>query len=436
MAVRLFYEETLAKVPPRENGRNEEDEGRASWEDVLPHVDAVLGRLINRTPAGEPFDEDGHRQLAHSGVVVDNSKVDWMDRLTYSDLDAGQPSVTIIAIGGNTLSRGLTLEGLVCSYFARTARTYDSLMQMGRWFGYRPGYRHLVRVWTTQRLLDWFIELDQVEKELRDELIWMQENKLRPSEYGPRIRVSPNMNITRAAAMRSVTRQVSYSDTRIDPAWLDLNPEVLDSNIECARTFASGLGAVSKRGDTAGPSVLFRDVPLELVKTFLYSFRFHDEEKRIDMPSLQRYIDREAANLGKWSVAFKSLVRSASTFDYGGSVGSVNTILRGRISNASVALIQSVVDSTDHRIDFNGEGPTTGARYRARDEPPLLVVYAIDPTRDPVRGSNRVALGAKTTPLSVALALPESDSSVEYVAPPIALLEPSPEQDLGDFDDG
>ena len=51
--------------------------------------------------------------------------------------------MTVIAIGGNTLSRGLTLEGLVCSYFERRSRNYDTLMQMGRWFGFRNGYRHL-----------------------------------------------------------------------------------------------------------------------------------------------------------------------------------------------------------------------------------------------------------------------------------------------------
>ena len=63
-------------------------------------------RLIERTEAGEPFKEDGLLQHAHSGVIVDNSKVDHVDRLTYSDPSAGEPGVTVIAIGGNTLSRG------------------------------------------------------------------------------------------------------------------------------------------------------------------------------------------------------------------------------------------------------------------------------------------------------------------------------------------
>lgn len=186
-----FYEQALAQVPSQPGGgAGFLNEATASWVQVQPHIAAVLHRLLMRTPAGPPFREDGKVQQAHSGVIVDNSHVDWTDRLTYSNLDAGQPSVTVIAIGGNTLSRGLTLEGLVCSYFARTARTYDSLMQMGRWFGYRPGYRHLLRVWTTDELLSWFRELDQVEQELREELVWMQDEGLSPRQYGPRIRVS------------------------------------------------------------------------------------------------------------------------------------------------------------------------------------------------------------------------------------------------------
>ncbi len=103
----LFYREVLDRVPARAaGGEGVIDEETADWDRVRLHVAEVLTRLIERKPSGEPFKEDGHAQHAHSGVIVDNSKVDWTDRLTYSNLSAGQPSVTVIAIGGNTLSRG------------------------------------------------------------------------------------------------------------------------------------------------------------------------------------------------------------------------------------------------------------------------------------------------------------------------------------------
>lgn len=430
-----FYEESLAQVPARPGGGDGHiDEATAPWASVQPHVPAVLDRLLERTPAGEAFKEDGREQQAHSGVIVDNSRVDWRDRLTYSDLDAGQPSVTVIAIGGNTLSRGLTLEGLVCSYFARTARTYDSLMQMGRWYGYRPGYRHLLRVWTTEGLLSWFGELNQVEVELRRELEWMQDQGLPPSRYGPRIRVSPNLNITRAAAMRSVSRHVSYSDTLIDPAWLDLDEEVISANQHFVREFAQGL---DPHHDPATP-LRYSGVPLGMVRVLLNRFGFHDNERRLDLPSLLRYLDAESENLQNWNVIFKSVSGpSDSPFDLGGTVGTITPVVRSQHSEPSGGYIGSLVDSSDHRADFGRRPPAGDARFRGRGEPPLLTVYVIDPKSAPQRKGNRVALSANSHPVSLALALPQSNSDVEYVAPAIESADPylfSP--DLGDIHNG
>lgn len=430
-AMRSCYERLLGKVPAREGGGDGLiDERVATWAEVEPHITAVLRRLIDRTPSGPEFEEDGRRQRAHSGVIVDNSKVAWPERLTYSDLAAGQPSVTVIAIGGNTLSRGLTLEGLVCSYFARTSKTYDSLMQMSRWFGYRPGYRHLVRIWTTQTLLDWFRELDLVEQELRDELIWMAKMKLAPDAYGPRIRVSPNLNITRAAAMKSVSKQISYSDHRIDPAWLNLEESSLKINLDLALSLASRL---HEPDPTVSPSVLFRDVPASVVEDFIFNYRFHEEEKRVDMPSLKRYLANESDALSSWNVLFKSVTGSTKEFDFGGPVGIVRTTGRTHPKDNSTGFVNSLVGPGDDRIDCGGTEPI-GANHRSKGEPPLLIVYAIDSNFHDPRYPNRVALGTSTTPIGVVLVLPASKSNIDYVTPAIAVVDTS-DIDMGDYQD-
>src|SRR5206468_229711 len=67
-----------------------------------------------------------------------------------------EPSLKAIAVGGNRLSRGLTLEGLLVSFFIRRSVNYDTLMQMGRWFGFRGGYEDLTRIHTTAELEGWF----------------------------------------------------------------------------------------------------------------------------------------------------------------------------------------------------------------------------------------------------------------------------------------
>ena len=96
-------------------------------------------------------------------VITDNSRTPNDERLNFDD---DNPRV-IVAVGGNTLSRGLTLEGLAVSFFVRTASAYDTLLQMGRWFGYRNGYADLTRIWITDEMQGWFHHLATVEQEIR-----------------------------------------------------------------------------------------------------------------------------------------------------------------------------------------------------------------------------------------------------------------------------
>ena len=86
------------------------------------------------------------------------------------DYDSHVNGLRVIAVGGNRLSRGLTLEGLSSTFFVRESRMYDTLTQMGRWFGFRPGYADLVRLHITPTLLEWFTWLTGVEKELRSDI--------------------------------------------------------------------------------------------------------------------------------------------------------------------------------------------------------------------------------------------------------------------------
>src|SRR6266699_2863167 len=79
------------------------------------------------------------------------------DLLDYRENETS--GINVIAVGGDKLSRGLTLEGLTVSYFLRASKMYDTLMQMGRWFGYRPGYADLCRLYTTAELRDWYRDI-------------------------------------------------------------------------------------------------------------------------------------------------------------------------------------------------------------------------------------------------------------------------------------
>src|SRR5262249_27932025 len=120
--------------------------------------------------------------------------------------------LSIIAIGGDKLSRGLTLEGLSVSYFLRASKMYDSLMQMGRWFGYRPGYVDLCRLFLTVDLELWFRHVATAADELRDRFDHMAMIGATPEQYGLRIQSHDILLITARNKMRHAEEyQVSFA---------------------------------------------------------------------------------------------------------------------------------------------------------------------------------------------------------------------------------
>ena len=243
--------------------------------------------------------------LADLRIVVDNYHS--TSRLSYPK-DAPQ---TIIALGGNTLSRGLTLEGLVCSYFVRSANAYDTLLQMGRWFGYRPGYGDLVRIWMTAELQEWFFDLATVEAEIRQQISRYEAEKLTPAELPVKIRTHPAMVVTAAAKMQShIVTDVSYSGSREqtilfnhkDKDWLRVNIDATEELFKAAR-LADHLAPADLTGPLGGP--VFRDVPVELILQFLATYQFHERAVRLNPELLFGYIkeQNELGSLRKWDVA-------------------------------------------------------------------------------------------------------------------------------------
>jgi len=109
----------------------------------------------------------------------------------------------VIAIGGDKLARGLTLEGLCVSYFIRTTRMYDTLMQMGRWFGYRPGYLDLCRLYTSPDLVRWFCHIADASEELREEFDFMAKASLTPEQYGLKVKSHEILTVTSPLKMRN-----------------------------------------------------------------------------------------------------------------------------------------------------------------------------------------------------------------------------------------
>lgn len=168
------------------------------------------------------------------------------DALDYAEHPDG---LSVIAVGGDKLSRGLTLEGLSVSYFIRTSRMYDTLMQMGRWFGYRPGYADLCRLYTSSELVAWYQHIAVATSELREEFDLMYATGQTPDQFGNRVRAHPNgMLITAANKMRAVQHvRAGFSGTISETVSFDVTAAT--RNLEVFSGFLDELPRVDKERD-------------------------------------------------------------------------------------------------------------------------------------------------------------------------------------------
>ena len=147
----------------------------------------------------------------------------------------------VIAVGGNSLSRGLTLEGLCVSYFYRNTMMYDTLLQMGRWFGYRPNYDDLFRIWMGEDAIDWYGYITDAVNELKDELRKMKRQNQTPEEFGLKVRQAPgSLLITAHNKMRtatSVKRPITVSGRMIETPRLKGDSISIQENATLCKSF-------------------------------------------------------------------------------------------------------------------------------------------------------------------------------------------------------
>jgi hypothetical protein len=234
------------------------------------------------------------------------------DALDYV-LNEGK-GLKVIAIGGDKLSRGLTLEGLCVSYFLRASKMYDTLMQMGRWFGYRSGYLDLSRLYTTPELIEWFGHITDASEELREEFEMMASSGATPREYGLKVQSHPVLTITSPLKMRTARNlMLSFSGQLLETVSLYRDRNVLQRNLDAARRLVSTLGTpeVSPvrlrdggRQNWVGGYLWENCVASEVVN-FLTAYRTHPEAHKVNSAVLAEFIQSMAAKgeLTHWTVA-------------------------------------------------------------------------------------------------------------------------------------
>ncbi|WP_119157871.1 Z1 domain-containing protein [Caldimonas tepidiphila] len=235
------------------------------------------------------------------------------DALDYAE--NAEIGLKVIAIGGDKLARGLTLEGLCVSYFLRASRMYDTLMQMGRWFGYRPGYLDLCRLYTTEELNRWFGLITDASEELREEFEIMARNKSTPREYGLRVKAHPGLMVTSRVKMRAAkSLMLSFSGHISETITFFNDRPTLQANLDALDNLLVGLGSPEtdpvRPWDKDGPGrwkgrYLWRHATADDVLAFLGSYRTHPEAHKANAAMLAEFIQgmTTEGELTEWSVA-------------------------------------------------------------------------------------------------------------------------------------
>jgi hypothetical protein len=254
------------------------------------------------------------------------------DALNYFDHRNG---LSVIAIGGDKLSRGLTLEGLSVSYYLRASRMYDTLMQMGRWFGYRPGYVDLCRLYTSRELNEWFCHIALASEELRDEFDYMSDVAgSTPEQYALRVRTHPG--VLQISASNKIRRaeevRVSWSGRLIESYELSKKPETIERNLNSANALINNLGGGFRRESNY---FLWEGVHYNNIRQFLSGFSVYDNLRSASPMNLLRFIDIKyrAEELQTWNVGIITK-RKGQEYRINNSV-TVNTIFRRETENST-----------------------------------------------------------------------------------------------------
>lgn len=314
------------------------------------------------------------------------------------DEEKYEKGLVSIRIGGDKLSRGLTLPGLMVSYFLRTSRMYDTLMQMGRWFGYRDGYEDLCRIFTTGRLYNWYGHISFASEGLRRRIQQMNLRYLSPLEYRQEVQSHPGMMLVTALNKQYHSRKLSISYNNSNPQIysFDLSLkgiEIQKENLNHVNNFFETL-STKKDSEVIKLNTIFRDVSADDVKNFIRSFHYGDNVIGIwDTKSIVNYISEmnKIEELTSWTVVLFSNSSSGPEKDINVANFKSRPLMRkNRMSDNIISISRAnIMNELSERLDFteeevnqirqNIQKPKREDFRNARPkERALLVIYLLD----------------------------------------------------------
>jgi hypothetical protein len=389
------------------------------WDSIRPHLNASISSISSHLV-----------NMKGSGINYET---------------APSTGLHIIGIGGLALARGLTLEGLLVSYVLRNVGASDTLLQMGRWFGYRPGFENICRIHVTGSVADDYEEVSDSVEELRADFERMALLGKTPFEFGLKVRQSPTgIAITAANKMRSATEILlaeNFSSRHVQAYSVYDSNDVNNQNLMRVESFVmelkSGIGSAD--ASKSVNACVWKSVPVVNVLRFM---------KGLDLPQtefnslgaggaslLSAYIeDRSAEELGDWDVAIpfisQTSVKFPINFPYGdrdrptfcrarGSGVRDGKLLKITEKNAVAfgdddlaygedadELAKKAGDIEEKFVSKGVKPPSRSVRFASSRTRPLLVIHLLDFKVKLKQGEEPSQLDEKNPVVTVSLVFP------------------------------
>jgi len=332
-------------------------------------------------------------ELDNLKIFLVNSKTKNDEKLDYDKYK--QEGLNAITIGGYSLSRGFTVEGLTVSYFLRNSKMYDTLLQMGRWFGYRNGYEDICKIYMRNEAIHWYKHITESTEELREEFKIMNDHGLTPREYGLKVKNhEESLIITAKNKMRhsaNATISIDYYGELIETRKLLSEQIKVQENLVTLKQFVTKLSRKPQDANET-KNFLWRDIDSELVLEFIKKFNNHPLNIKTDFKCVEKYLENQ--NLNSFDVAiitnsnqdeeigYEKLTESikiyrelrSSFIDDKTIQVSGNKSRVGSISDEKIGLDQTEIANLAKT--FNGK-KLSGADYRQLRNKPLLILHIL-----------------------------------------------------------
>ena len=277
-----------------------------SWEEVKKEFKNAVSKIEVRS--------------VHGTRSTTNLEYHNIEEIDYNRYENG---FSVIAVGGSRLSRGITLEGLSVSYYIRTTKMYDSLMQMGRWFGYRPGYVDLCRLFTTNQIFEWFNHITMATEEMRNDFDEMTAALQRPKDFRLKVRNHHGLlTITSVTKLHfSEKIEISFSGSNPQTYQLLKTKTAIENNFKALQNLVTALGLNDnniKKINNKTRYLLYQNADIQPLYDFLNSYTI--EQPSIKNATISGYINEQAKNgkIKEWSICIVSNTYDRVSIDYEG----------------------------------------------------------------------------------------------------------------------